>query len=53
MDEYFELDLKFMVRVWVLDLYFINEKCVNFYVVIVLNKMFYFYNNGCIKYCLW
>lgn len=52
MDEYFELDSKFMVRVWVPDLYFTNEKRANFHVVTVPNKMLHLYNNGCIKYRL-
>lgn len=51
-DDYFELDSKFMVKVWVPDLYFTNEKRANFHDVTVPNKMLHLYKNGCIKYRL-
>ena len=51
-DEYFELDSRFMVKVWVPDLYFTNEKRANFHSVTVPNKMLHLYNNGCIRYRL-
>nr|XP_022291068.1 glycine receptor subunit alpha-4-like isoform X1 [Crassostrea virginica] len=51
-DEYFELDSRFMVKVWVPDLYFTNEKRADFHSVTVPNKMLHLYNNGCIRYRL-
>ncbi|XP_048780299.1 glycine receptor subunit alpha-2-like isoform X2 [Ostrea edulis] len=51
-DDYFELDSKFMVKVWVPDLYFTNEKRASFHDITVPNKMLHLYKNGCIKYRL-
>lgn len=48
----FELDQRMMVDVWVFDIYFLNEKEVYFYVVMVLNRFFYISRNGIVFYSI-
>lgn len=48
--ENLEFDFKLMDKIWVFDLYIINEKIVKFYIVIVFNKMMYIYLDGLVLY---
>ncbi|XP_041357755.1 glycine receptor subunit alpha-2-like [Gigantopelta aegis] len=48
--QYLELDTKLMDRVWVPDLFIVNEKRSSFHDVTVPNKMMHIYTNGSIVY---
>lgn len=41
-----------MLNVWVFDFYFVNEKKVDVYYVIVLNKFMYIYLDGFVVYSM-
>lgn len=45
-----ELDTKIMERIWVPDVYFVNEKQATMHDVTVPNKMMYLYPNGLVLY---
>nr|XP_022289452.1 glycine receptor subunit alpha-2-like [Crassostrea virginica]XP_022289833.1 glycine receptor subunit alpha-2-like [Crassostrea virginica]XP_022289834.1 glycine receptor subunit alpha-2-like [Crassostrea virginica] len=45
-----ELDPKLMDRIWVPDIYIINEKTAKFHTVTVPNKMMYIYPDGLVLY---
>ncbi|XP_052710419.1 glycine receptor subunit alpha-2-like [Crassostrea angulata] len=48
--ENIELDPKLMDKIWVPDLYIINEKTAKFHTVTVPNKMMYIYPDGLVLY---
>ena len=45
-----ELDTKIMEKIWVPDIYFVNEKQATMHDVTVPNKMMYLYPNGLVLY---
>lgn len=47
-----ELDVRLIDRVWVPDLFFVNEKSANFHTVTVANRLLHIYRNGTVFYSL-
>ncbi|XP_064609425.1 glycine receptor subunit alpha-2-like [Liolophura sinensis] len=47
-----ELDVKLIDRVWVPDLFFVNEKSARFHMVTVSNRLLHIYRNGTVFYSL-